>query len=512
MPYSGINDKDLPDDVKGMSDDKKKVWVETFNKSYENCDEDKVICEEEASKAAYAAAKNAGKKTKANIFEQLGRAIVDTVQSVFSTSQERNMIDIPAIFYLVSDAVSIFGGYLIDVYYDQGNLFALATKEGKLYRYNVRIEDDGVVATEDGVEIPINQSEERSRISVIKQSGGKYRWLVIACSSVIDRDGEIDSTELFDDFIRRINSKEAEYPYLTFFHIKEKMRMGMADYIARDRNVLIVSGLFDDSKLAKLTREGLEKEPNYWGISISYEAKKAPEMEIISDGIKVPVYRSGVLEELSILPEERAAAWFTAVNKPVEVNRMKDEIMKALGKLIGDENAEEFGELVDGVNERIINEKMIVRSEAGTNSNLDDKDKNVDDKPVDKNRDIDNEADELIIDDEMMRILINQVLSSDVVTKLSATVETLAESVEKLARSINETEESVNDTAKRLEVLEREDEQKKKDWQDDLPAKRKIVVTHRARNERLESSVEVDGEEVDYGQVAANTLHNFALK
>lgn len=58
MPYSGIDDIDLPEHVKELATGEREVWVATFNSVYKECQDDKKTCEAEAFKIANAAIKN----------------------------------------------------------------------------------------------------------------------------------------------------------------------------------------------------------------------------------------------------------------------------------------------------------------------------------------------------------------------------------------------------------------------------------------------------------------------
>jgi hypothetical protein len=145
-----------------------------------------------------------------------------------------------------------------------------------------------------------------------RTSDNRYRWFAWpACTAFINRDQEIDSMALFDNFIDRIE-KTQEWPYLTFFHQGETLKMGEADFVAREGVAYLVSGLFDQSKLANETVMGLlASEPGYWGTSIRYAPIGKP-YYIKNREHLVPVYSDGIHKEVSILPEFAASSIFTA--------------------------------------------------------------------------------------------------------------------------------------------------------------------------------------------------------
>lgn len=63
-----------------------------------------------------------------------------------------------------------------------------------------------------------------THISVYRQADGRWRWFSISATSVLNRVGEIDSRELFDNFIRRFPEQNTK-PFRTFYHKGEAARM-----------------------------------------------------------------------------------------------------------------------------------------------------------------------------------------------------------------------------------------------------------------------------------------------
>lgn len=145
-----------------------------------------------------------------------------------------------------------------------------------------------------------------------RTKNNRVRWFAWpACTAFINRDREIDSMALFDRFIDHIERTQ-EWPYLTFFHQDEKFRMGESDFVARDHVAYLVSGLFDETKIAQEAIKGLmSSEPHYWGTSIRYQPIGKP-YYIVDRGKKVPVYSDGIHKEVSLLPEQAASSIFTA--------------------------------------------------------------------------------------------------------------------------------------------------------------------------------------------------------
>lgn len=195
---------------------------------------------------------------------------------------------------------------------------------------------------------------------ITRDAQGNPRWLMIAASAVVNKVGAIDSTALFDNFIRHAGETN-EYPVLDFFHEGERVRFGVADWLRRDGALYLASGGFDDTELARGAATGLEAQPDYWGSSIAYRVTEAPLM-LISEG-EIPVYTDGVNNFISIVPKRLAANLFTATLVVEEVKRMNAVAFEELVKLVGAERAKQFADQVDDANRTITETDMITRAE-----------------------------------------------------------------------------------------------------------------------------------------------------
>lgn len=199
-------------------------------------------------------------------------------------------------------------------------------------------------------------------LTVTRTADGKLRWLMIAASAVVNRVGAIDSTTLFDNFIK--HSKETgQYPRLDFLHEESKLTFGVADWLKRDGALYLASGTFDDTDLARAAAQGIEKEPGYWGASIAYRVKSDP-MVILADG-QIPVYTDGLNNFISIVPRDRAANLFTTIGVTQEGNKRMDKATyDELVRLVGEEKARPFASEVDDANRTITETGMIVRADS----------------------------------------------------------------------------------------------------------------------------------------------------
>lgn len=360
---------------------------------------------------------------------------------------------------------------------DDGSMFAVFASDGKLFRVGFTVENDEV------------QLGERQQVSetftpvtstrIIRQADGRHRWFSISATAVLNRVAEIDSRDLFDSFVAH-SEETGEYPFRCFCHRGEQFRTGQADFLARDGDCYITSGLFDDSELAQMEIAARQKDPTFWGDSIGYNPTSEPEMVRINE-VEIPVYRQGVNSEISTLPEGMAAAWFTTGSiMEVQMERnMGDLEFKAFTKLFDNDESKATAwleENVDAANRAIKDREMVTR-DAGD----DDNDAEPTADPV--------ESQVIELDDDMVSTIAGQVATSEalaaLVEPLQASITALTATVEELSRNVgvqgNKRERAHSALVERLEVLETEETAKKSAWIKDLPARatQAIRITHR---------------------------------
>jgi cation transport regulator len=198
---------------------------------------------------------------------------------------------------------------------------------------------------------------------VTRQADGKARWLMIAASATINKANSIDSTILFDNFIKHARDS-GEYPILDFLHEEDTLRFGVADWLQRDGALYLASGTFDDTDIGRAAAAGLESQPDYWGASISYRITEPP-MILMGEG-EIPVYTDGINRYISIVPKRMAANLFTATVVTEEVMRMDKRAYDELVKLVGETEAQRFAALVDDSNRTITEVGMVTRTEEPT--------------------------------------------------------------------------------------------------------------------------------------------------
>ena len=386
--------------------------------------------------------------------------------------------------------------WLIDIYIGDEQAYALVTREGKLYKIDLYLEDEQVRLGEWMQVTEVHQPVEQ-RMVIQRQADGLYRWLNISASAVLNRVGEIDSKDLFDNMARRA-AESGEYPYRTFYHQGEAFKIGQADLLARDGALYITSGVFEDNPLARAVVRALQDEPEYWGDSIGYRPVGEPERVEVAAGVEVPVYSDGIHREISTLPEQNAASLFTVPSvQQQEVSRMNPNVLEALERLrdkhgLEQEVIDEFVEMADQTNRGIDDEDLITREgEADQETDTDTPAEELDQEPVDDPQEPDEEPQEpegdleVELDEEAVDAIVDRVAESSIFTEITERLDSLQALVTELVegQEAGEKARAARDSEVdgRLADLERDDEEKQREWLEDQPRRRTIRVSHRPR-------------------------------
>lgn len=214
---------------------------------------------------------------------------------------------------------------LYDMFYEYDQIFALGMRDGIVYKIEtnpvMNEEMTGYEYVELGEFIPITPEDSFASVASTKQNRikvyrdkhtKKMRWLSIASVAVLNRVGQIDSTELFDSFIG-FAKKTRVYPELNVYHLGRGSKVGQADYLARRGYVYIASGTFDDTPHGRKFYEALQGKDN-WGNSIEFYSPRAyiETFELRSGTqIQVPVHKKGINTGITLVSEKDAASIFT---------------------------------------------------------------------------------------------------------------------------------------------------------------------------------------------------------
>lgn len=313
--------------------------------------------------------------------------------------------------------------------------------------------------------------------------GSSYRVMGVAATAVLNRVGEIDSVDLFNSFL--------EYdvePEIRLCHAEEVV-LGRCIYRAVDGYAYIIVADLPINEFTTRWVDHARANPGYWGWSIGYTGPENDEdvLEEVIDGIWVPVFRTGINHEVSIVPEALAAGIGTSV--VIGDQDMNAALMEALKELFpDDEERTRFIGQVDGLNDTVRSAGLIVRvAEAPTEEGEEEGDTQ-DPKT----------SDPIVIDESVVEAIVARMTEGDVaeklrepilaaitpqITSVSTGLETLQKSVQ---AALDQIAEQVVPIARALSDVE-----------EDRAAPR-TVVTYRPRNRtQSDADGQDDGEDVE---------------
>jgi len=393
-----------------------------------------------------------------------------------------------------------------DIYLEGSDTFAVAVKEGKLYKVPLTVNGNEVTLGE-AIEV-VQQFTPAARskfTSIERQADGRVRWTALASTATLNRDGMIDGTALFDSFEKEIDQGR-ELPYLTYWHEGEALRMGQADLVWRDGYCYFNTGLFDkDFPFTEEVAHALETDGDYWGVSIGFVPTSDPVLHDIG-GIQIPVYTSGYQKELSILPEQRAASNLTSINVQRGKNMNATKRQDVLRLFSNDQTkAEQFTAGVEHAasetNAKIEQAGMVTREAAAQAAA--DATTTEQAKPT-------NDVETVIeITDELVNQLATAVTQSQWGVDIALRLQDVENGV-KVARessnqpvldAIAQLRASVED---RLTKLERDDETKLREAVADQPSRSKVTLTYRPSQQRAASPLDLAARaEIELANIAA---------
>lgn len=298
-----------------------------------------------------------------------------------------------------------------------------------------------------------------------------YRWFSVSAVAARNRVGEVDSRALFDSFVA-IANVTGRYPERDFMHLGrwgKEFRLGQCDFMARDGNVFVTSGLYYDTELARMEIAAREKNPDDWGDSVEFLLLDDPAW----DG-GTPVFEMGFLRFIATVPEKMAASHFTSgVVMDMEVDRMAmdKQQLDAFVKLFGDKDKARkwLEKYVDDVEDAIQEAGMMTRSLSDEPAG-DDPSETV--APTEVTIDFEGAV------EEEMQVIVARSLEP-VLQQVKAMGDQIAELIKGLQSLTDVSNENATALTERIVALERDEEEKQHEWLEDIPAKSLVRVTHR---------------------------------
>lgn len=389
--------------------------------------------------------------------------------------------------------------YLIDTYHENGNMYALYTDRGKLYRYPVVVNGDSVSLGErmqvTEMHVPVMQS----RFVIRQQPDGRYRWFSVSATAVLNRVGEIDSRDLFDSFVKHAE-ETGEYPIRQFFHQGDMFKTGQADFLAREGYCYITSGIYDDTPIGLAEVKARQANPDYWGDSIGFLPTVEPELSEITNGINIPVYWQGVNKEISTLPEDLAASLFTRteVTRTMNLSENAGKVWTAWLKLWGDDEAaaKQWLEQNPEARNRAIETAGLITREADGQEPTEPQEDATDEGTQEQEP---AEPQELVVDEEVIAQLTRSIGEAEFMTTLVKRLETTEVSAKEFEATIKRQADAISKLTKRLEALEVDKDKRQQQYQDDMPAQQQRVskLVFRPRQARAPKTEDGQAEEVD---------------
>ena len=383
--------------------------------------------------------------------------------------------------------------YFMTFYLEQGALYGLFNDAGQLSRAAIDVDSDGQTLTIGDMQPVVHEFTPiaRSSFYTVRQADGRTRFFMVAGTAIINRVGEIDSTKLYDDMIRRAE-ETGFYPKLDFYHLGEidpLFEFGQFDFLGRQGVVYVGSGLFDEGHpLAAAAIRALQSKPEKWGASIEYYRPQNRGVEYIDlgNGLEVAAYTEGLNTRISLLPEKAAASWFTSMY--MEKRNMEKAIdLKKLRELFeGDEagfNA--FVAKLTNVNKEVRDQGLVFRSADQPAGEQPQTEQPATEAPAHEDTVI--ELDDAAIA-EIVKVARTQ-FESEVLTTVTANLNAITGNLAKLTEGQTALLAAFNGMQERIATLEQDDEAKQRTWLNDLPARAQgqTRATYRPRVERAET-------------------------
>lgn len=420
-------------------------------------------------------------------------------------------------------------GYLVTVYIENGELYALFNKEGLLRRTLLNLGDNDVVTM--GPLEDVTQQfvpTQRSQVTILRQVDGDYRIFMLAATALINKEGQIDSTKLFDDMIRRAEEYDV-WPTIDFAHLGEEdesCEFGSIDWLGREGVCYLASGvLHADHPITQYLVPALQQRAADWGVSIEYYPVPDSVDYLNLGSIEVPVFLEGLNTRITILPVEDACSWFTNVG--LEQRSMNAKQKAALIKLLGEEEFNRRMAVVGDVNTETDKRKLIFRAtsgdegtantgEAGADSSATATDQQAQtptEQPANENK-VDADLQPVLeVDDEMVAQLAQAVTDSPgfstVLTTLTEKLTNLLEQFTALQANFNTMQTAVTRMDTRVKGLESEEQEYRQVLNADAPrrvndAKVRMVYRPRDQHQLEQRSLEEDEFEFEDSEAIAN--------
>lgn len=386
-----------------------------------------------------------------------------------------------------SDQLSPY--YVVSLYVEEsGELYALFGRDGRLFRAEVSISDTTINVGELEEVKQEFEPVSRSSFTLRELPNGDVRFFMVAATAVVNRVGEIDSTSLFDNMVRRAEELSF-YPRLDVYHLGSLdplFEFGEFDFLARDGVSYIASGIMDGSHpLTKQVLRQYKTNPKSLGASIEYYPIVNAYEDLEIGGATIRAYVDGINTRISILFEQDAAGWFTSMTTgdlTMQQRQLDDATKAKLRKLFGDDEdaMNKFLGNVEGIS-RAVDELGLVHRDAGQ-----------DEQPA-----AEVTATELVatqeveLTDEIVEIIARRVAEIQTeqfdakLAVLNGAIEKVSTGLASIGSDLDRIATTQRQITDRLTEVEQDENAKRREWLADVPAgKQPVRVGYRPRDER----------------------------
>jgi len=376
------------------------------------------------------------------------------------------------LFYYLEENQEYSYPYPLNIYFGDSSHYMIFSDNGKLYKLPFSV-SGSQISIGNIIEVDVSHefTEVQSRMLLREKENGDYTFVSFSASSILNRSGEIDTTELFDNFEKHFDVSEK--PFVTIRHIHEdNFKFGHVDEVYRYGNLLVTIGtLYADKLLTRQTIKNLQDNPSEWGISIGFYSKKQETLKL--NNISIPIHTDGSLFEISFLREKQAANYFTrtfSIDKEIKMARDKDTALKTLKDYgLSDEDANEIINNGDTIMNEISQRGMIVRET-----------EELEPKTFEPEVQILETLNDIVVEDEIL---------NEVSRRFSNTFNSKFEA---LATENMELRSIIGNLENRLNALEKPIEEKVREAVDDLPAARTIIRYQRPSQQSAETRANLD--------------------
>lgn len=361
---------------------------------------------------------------------------------------------------------------------DDGRLYGLFSRDNGLFRAEITVQNGEAQIGE--MQAVQKVYEPVSRFIVRRQANGDIRFAMVACTAVVNRVGQIDSTTLFDNMIRRAE-ETGYYPKLDFYHlggVHPAFEFGQFDLLARDGVAYVASGVMDkDHPLTTAILRSMDDGSASYGASIEYFPIAGAEETLEVDGLAIKVYTDGINTRISLLPEQQAASWFTTITTRSTDDMTKQQLDALRAAFGDDEELKKFLSGIAGTNERA--QGLISRALEGDEPEV---------ETPEAEEPVENADPVLEIDDATIGLIAAEVvrqIGEGALATVNGALEKQGKEIAGLTAKLDAIVATQRGVTKRIDALEADEEDKRATWLGDLPASRRsVTVTHRPRNER----------------------------